>query len=47
MRFALHGCDVFVAIAGGVRVVEPALDLGVLLAVASSIAIDCLIRIQS
>ncbi len=36
MRFALHGCDVFVALAGGVRVVEPALDLGILLAIVSS-----------
>lgn len=34
--YALHGCDVFVAIAGGLRVVEPAVDLGILLAVASS-----------
>ncbi len=36
VHFPLHGCDIFVAIAGGMRVVEPALDLGVLLAVASS-----------
>lgn len=34
--FPLHGCDVFVAIAGGMRVVEPAVDLGVLLSIASS-----------
>jgi len=34
----LAGCDVFVNVAGGVRVDEPALDLPVALAVASSLA---------
>ncbi|MCS7172951.1 MAG: DNA repair protein RadA [Armatimonadetes bacterium] len=34
--FHLGGCDVYVNAAGGVRVEEPAVDLGVLLAVASS-----------
>lgn len=34
--YPLHRCDVFVAIAGGMRVVEPASDLGTLMAVASS-----------
>ncbi|MDP1836846.1 MAG: DNA repair protein RadA [Chlamydiales bacterium] len=34
--FHMYGCDVFVAIAGGMRVTEPAGDLGVLLAIASS-----------
>lgn len=31
-----HQCDVFVSIAGGMKVSEPAVDLGVLLAIASS-----------
>ncbi|MDR7567517.1 MAG: DNA repair protein RadA [Armatimonadota bacterium] len=34
--FQLGGCDVYVNAAGGVRVEEPAVDLGVVLAVASS-----------
>ncbi len=34
--YRLHQCDVFVSIAGGLRINEPAIDLGVLLAVASS-----------
>lgn len=34
--YRLHQCDVFVSIAGGLRISEPASDLGVLLAVASS-----------
>ena len=41
--YPLHKCDVFVSIAGGLRVHEPAIDLGIVLAVASSlrdIAID-------
>lgn len=36
MGYQLHRCDVFVSIAGGMRVVEPGADLGILLAVASS-----------
>ena len=36
MGYQLHKCDVFVSIAGGLRIVEPAIDLGVLLAAASS-----------
>lgn len=36
MGYPLHRCDVFVAIAGGIRVLEPASDLGVLVAIASS-----------
>ncbi len=36
--FQLHHCDVFVALAGGLKIVEPALDLGILLAIASSYA---------
>lgn len=36
MRYQLYKCDVFVSIAGGIRITEPGIDLGVLLAVASS-----------
>lgn len=36
--YQLHKCDVFVSVAGGLRIVEPAVDLGVLLAVASSLS---------
>jgi DNA repair protein RadA/Sms len=36
MGYQLHRCDVFVSIAGGLRVLEPGADLGILLAVASS-----------
>lgn len=36
MGYKLYQCDVFVSIAGGLRINEPAVDLGVLLAVASS-----------
>ena len=34
--YTLHHCDVFVALAGGLKIVEPAIDLGILLAIASS-----------
>lgn len=36
MGYQLHKCDVFVSIAGGLKIVEPAIDLGILLSVASS-----------
>lgn len=36
MGYQLHRCDVFVSIAGGMRIIEPGIDLGVLIAVASS-----------
>lgn len=36
LRYQLFRCDVFVSIAGGLRIGEPSVDLGVLLAVASS-----------
>ena len=36
MGYHLHRCDVFVSVAGGLRIIEPAADLGVLLAAASS-----------
>ncbi len=35
-RFKLHGSDIFVSVTGGIRVNEPAIDLGVLLSMASS-----------
>lgn len=46
--YNLHHCDVFVALAGGLKIVEPAIDLGILLAVASSflnrsIPPDCIV----
>lgn len=37
LGYPLHQCDVFVSIAGGMKILEPAIDLGVLLAVASSL----------
>ena len=37
MGYQLFRCDVFVSIAGGMRVLEPGIDLGILLAVASSL----------
>lgn len=36
MGYQLHHCDVFVSIAGGLKISEPAIDLGVLLAIGSS-----------
>lgn len=36
--YQLHHCDVFVAIAGGLKIIEPAIDLGILLAISSSFA---------
>lgn len=36
MGYQMHKCDVFVSIAGGLRIVEPAIDLGIILAAASS-----------
>jgi DNA repair protein RadA/Sms len=42
MGYQLHSCDVFVSVAGGLRIVEPAIDLGVLLAAASSLR-NCII----
>lgn len=45
--YNLHHCDVFVALAGGLKIVEPAIDLGIVLAIASSftnraIPADCI-----
>lgn len=36
LGYQLHRCDVFVSIAGGIKITEPGIDLGVLIAVASS-----------
>lgn len=36
MGYQLHKSDVFVSIAGGLKIIEPAIDLGILLSVASS-----------
>ncbi|CCB88313.1 DNA repair protein RadA [Simkania negevensis] len=36
MAYRLHALDVFVSVAGGMRISEPAVDLGVVLAIASS-----------
>ncbi len=36
MGFQMHTTDVFVSVAGGLRINEPAVDLGVILAIASS-----------
>jgi DNA repair protein RadA/Sms len=37
MGYQLHKCDVFVSIAGGMKIVEPAIDLGIILSVTSSL----------
>ncbi len=34
--YQLFHCDVFVALAGGLKIIEPAIDLGIVLAIASS-----------
>lgn len=36
MGYQLYKCDVFVSIAGGIKILEPAIDLGLLVAIASS-----------
>ena len=36
MGYQLHNSDVFVSVAGGMKISEPAIDLGVVLAIASS-----------
>jgi len=36
MGYSLHNCDVFVSIAGGIKITEPAIDLAILMAIASS-----------
>ncbi len=37
LRYPMHQTDVFVAVAGGMKISEPAIDLGILVAVASSL----------
>ncbi|SCA62813.1 DNA repair protein RadA homolog [Chlamydiales bacterium SCGC AG-110-P3] len=37
MGYPLYQCDVFVSVAGGIRTLEPAIDLGILIAVTSSL----------
>lgn len=37
MGYPLHQCDVFVSVAGGIKSNEPAIDLGILLSIASSL----------
>ena len=36
MGYPLYNCDVFVSVAGGLKISEPAIDLGILIAIASS-----------
>ena len=36
MGYKIHALDVFVSIAGGIKITEPAIDLGIILAIASS-----------
>jgi DNA repair protein RadA/Sms len=36
MGYQLHHCDVFVSVAGGLKISEPAIDLGVIIAIGSS-----------
>jgi DNA repair protein RadA/Sms len=36
MGYQLHHCDVFVSVAGGLKIFEPAIDLGILMAIGSS-----------
>ena len=36
--YSLHHCDVFVSLAGGLKIVEPGIDLGIALAISSSFA---------
>jgi DNA repair protein RadA/Sms len=41
MGYQLHSMDVFVSIAGGMKITEPAVDLGIVLAIASSFRNRC------
>jgi DNA repair protein RadA/Sms len=36
LKYQLHGCDVFVSVAGGMKIKEPGIDLGIILSIASS-----------
>ncbi len=42
MDYRLYNCDIFVCIAGGLKIFEPAIDLGVILAIASSFCNRCI-----
>lgn len=46
MGYQMYKCDVFVSVAGGLRVLEPAIDLGILLASASSMR-NCIVDPES
>lgn len=37
LRYPMHQTDVFVSVAGGMKITEPAIDLGIVMAVASSL----------
>lgn len=37
LGYKMYNCDVFVSVAGGIKILEPAIDLGVLLSIASSL----------
>lgn len=42
MDYRLYNCDIFVSITGGLKIFEPASDLGVILAIASSFCNRCI-----
>ncbi|MDQ5956483.1 MAG: DNA repair protein RadA [Candidatus Rhabdochlamydia sp.] len=42
MDYRLYNCDIFVCIAGGLKIFEPAIDLGVILAITSSFCNRCI-----
>lgn len=42
MDYRLYNCDIFVCIAGGLKIFEPAIDLGVIMAIASSFCNRCI-----
>jgi DNA repair protein RadA/Sms len=42
MGYQLYNCDIFVCIAGGLKIFEPAIDLGVIVAIASSFCNRCI-----
>ncbi|MGB7129018.1 MAG: DNA repair protein RadA [Candidatus Rhabdochlamydia sp.] len=42
MDYRLYNCDIFVCIAGGLKIFEPAIDLGIILAIASSFCNRCI-----
>lgn len=42
MGYQLYNCDIFVCIAGGLKISEPAIDLGIIIAIASSFCNKCI-----